>query len=177
VKGARLLGPVLLGATLLVAGCDRPATRAPRGDTAGDRLEAAAIAAGIVSDPARADPVGLYAGGDDRMCVVPRGGAGGYSVGIVVRYDDGQGCTARGVAARDGEALRIGLTDGGGDDCRFTARFEGDRIVLPATLPEGCDRRCTGRATLAALSVDRLSDGTAEASAQRDRQDEPLCAS
>ncbi|MGI4730832.1 MAG: hypothetical protein ACRYFW_03660, partial [Janthinobacterium lividum] len=134
----------------------------------------AAIADGVIADPARADPVGLYARENDRMCVVP-GESGAYRVGVLVSFDDAPGCTARGSATRVGDRLDVALGEAG--SCRFTARFEGDRIVFPAQLPDGCDRRCTGRASLAALAVDRLSDGVAEAGAQRDGAGRPLCAS
>ena len=96
-----------------------------------------------------------------------------YRIGALVRYDDAQGCTARGTATRTADRLDIELDAGG---CRFTARFEGDRVAFPAELPAGCDRRCTGRASLGALTAERLSDGTAEALAQQDAGGRPLCA-
>ena len=164
----------LLAATL-IASCHQPHPAPGHGTTPGDRLEAAAQAAGVVADPAHADPVGLYGRDGDRLCLVPRNGQDKravYGVGLLVRYDDGQGCTARGNAVRSGERLDLDLD---GDPCRFTARFEGDRIVLPAELPASCDRRCTGRASLAALDVERLSDGIAEAMAQVDGSGHALC--
>lgn len=164
-----------VAAAVLVAGCGDRHRAAPRGDTAGDRLEAAAVARGVVADPARVDATGLYAAGEDRLCVVPRAaGAAGYRIGMLVRYDEAQGCTARGTAERTGDRLDVEL-GGGAGECRFAARFEGDRIVLPADLPPACDRVCTGRASLAALAVERLSDGAAEAAAQRDAGGHPLC--
>ncbi|WP_174298817.1 hypothetical protein, partial [Sphingomonas bacterium] len=125
--------------------------------------------------PGRARATGLYASDEDRLCVVPAASGGaGYRIGVLVRYDEAHGCTARGTAARTGDRLDVDLGQGEGD-CRFVARFEGDRIVFPADLPPGCDRRCTGRASLGALAVERLGDGIAEASAQRDRSGRSLC--
>src|SRR3546814_12580969 len=80
-------------------------------------------------------------------------------------YGDGQHCTASGTARREGELLRVTLA--GKDGCGFDARYEGDRIVLPGTLPKGCARYCTGRASLAGMEVDRLSDSAAERSEER----------
>ena len=165
----RLIAALL--ASALLAGCHQRHSTPAHGDTPGDRLEAAAQAAGIVADPAHADPVGLYGRDNDRLCVVP-GGADAYRIGVLVRFDDGQGCTARGTAVRSGDRSDMSLD---GEPCRVTARFERDRIVLPAELPAGCDRRCTGRASLAALDVERLSDGTAEAAAQVDGKGDPPC--
>ncbi|WP_375380897.1 hypothetical protein [uncultured Sphingomonas sp.] len=159
----------------LLASCHQRHSVPAHGDTPGDRLEAAAQAAGVVADPAHADPIGSYGRDNDRLCVVP-GGAGAYRIGVLVRFEDGQGCTARGTATRSGDRLDMSLDMNlDGEPCRVAARFEGDRIVLPAELPPGCDRRCTGRASLAALDVERLSDGTAEATAQVDGKGNPLC--
>ena len=166
---ARLIVAMLAAA--LLAGCHQRHSTSGHGDTPGDRLETAAQAAGIVTDPVRANPVGLYGRDNGRLCLVPEG-PGAYRIGILVRFDDGQGCTARGSATRSGDRLDVSLD---GEPCRFTARFEGDRTVLPAELPMECDRRCTGRASLAALDVERLSDGTAEAAAQMDGAGHPLC--
>ncbi len=168
-RNAGLIAALLSAA--LLASCHQRHAAPGHGDTPGDRLEAAAQSAGIVTEPARADPIGLYGRDNDRLCVVP-GAARAYRIGALVRFDDGQGCITRGTATRSGDRLDMILD---GEPCRFAARFEGDRIVLPAELPAGCDRRCTGRASLAALDVERLSDGTAEAAAQVDGKDNQLC--
>ena len=157
-------------ATLLIAACHAAPTSTPSGNTPGDRLEAAAEAAGVVTDPARVDPVGLYARYTDRICVVP-GGAGAYRVGALVSYDGGLGCAASGTATRTGDRLAVRF-----GECRFAARFEGDRVSFPAELPATCASLCTGHATLAALDVDRLSDSPAEAMALRDPNGQALCA-
>ena len=156
-------------AAFLLAACHAQPAAAPRGTTPGDRLEEAAQAAGVVSDPAKTDPTGLYARDTDQVCLVPTG-AGAYRVGALISYDGGQGCAASGTATRVGD--RLDLTLG---DCRFAARFEGDRVSFPAELPSACDATCTGRATLAALSAERLSDSPAEAAALRDPKGRALC--
>lgn len=156
---------------LLLASCggggDAPT---PTPTPTANALERAAIAAGMVPDPS-ADPTGLYAREEDRLCVVPA--ATGWRVGVVTRLVDEPGCTAAGRLTRRGDRLRIEL----GEDCRFDARFEGDRIVFPPELPGACAKGCAGRATLAALNVPMLSDSPAEAAALRDPQGRTPCAS
>ncbi|MCM8732097.1 hypothetical protein ACFO8O_14115 [Hephaestia sp. GCM10023244] len=134
-------------------------------------LEAAAIAAGVIADPNSTDPTGLYARDTDRICVLPA--AEDFTIGIDMDYGDGQHCSASGTARRHGETLRISFD--GKQPCAFEARFEGDRIVLPGTLPAGCTNYCTGRASLAGVEVDRLSDSAAEARAMRDARGRLLC--
>ncbi|SFP33678.1 hypothetical protein [Sphingomonas rubra] len=161
----RTLGAALL----LLAGCDRPAPSATS-NSAGARLEAAAIARGLVVDPARATLVGVWAHDTDRLCVT--GPAGGEQrVGAVVDYGEGQACSAAGTVRRSGERLRVSF----GRDCRFDARFDGERIAFPAELPRSCDALCSGRASLSALTVDRLSDSASEAATLRGDQRQLLC--
>lgn len=167
----------LLIALAVLGGCsdraeDRDAATATATATgAGAELEAAAIAAGVIADPNSTDPTGLYARGTDRMCVLPA--AEDFRIGIDVDYGDGQHCSAVGTATRDGERLRIRFE--GKRDCEFDARFEGDRVVFPGDLPKGCAAYCTGRASLAGLEVDRLSDSASEARAMRDGRGRLLC--
>lgn len=157
-------------AALLLAGCHAAPSAAPRGTTPGDGLEAAAEAAGLVTDSARVDPVGVYARDTDRVCVVP-GGAGAYRVGALISYDGAQACAAIGTATRTSDRLDVRF-----GECRFAARFEGDRVSFPAELPAACAALCTGHATMAALDVERLSDSPAEAAALRDPKGTALCA-
>ena len=159
--------PGLLVAALLLGAC-RQQSVAPAALAPGDRLEHAALAAGILPD-AEAGPVGLYGRETDRVCVVAAGEA--YRVGALVDYGDGQGCSASGTASRSGEAMTIDF-----GACRVAARYDGDRIHFPAVLPGACDALCTGRASLAALDGERLSDTTAEASALHDAKGRALCA-
>ncbi len=156
-------------AALLLAACHSQPAAAPRGNTPGDRLEAAAEAAGVVSDPARVDPAGLYARDTDRLCLVPDG-AGAYRVGALISYDGGGGCAASGTATRSGDRLEVAF-----GDCRFAARFEGDRVTFPAEVPSACNTACTGRATIAALAVERLSDSASEAAALHDAHGQAMC--
>jgi len=153
---------------LVVAGCDR-APSATTGDSAGARLEAAAERAGIVSDP-DAPLEGAWARDTDRLCVV---GTGKTSrIGVSVDYGEDQGCAATGVAEREGTALR--LTFG---DCRIVAQYDGDRIVFPAIVADACQALCTGRATLAAVTVDRQSMARSEALTLRSSKGTRLCSS
>ena len=156
-------------ALLLVAGCDRSRTQpAPAG--AGAALEAAAIDAGIATAPGELDPAGAYASATDHVCIVPA--ASDFRIGASVDYGEGQSCSARG-RARGTDPMRVDF----GEGCRIDATVDGDRITFPPTMPARCDRFCTGRASLAALTADRLSTSVAEASTMPGPGDAALCGS
>ena len=160
-----------LALAVLLVGCGQP--RAPTaGETAGAALERVAVARGIVADPAKLDPVGLYGSESDWVCVVPSGD--GYRVGAAVDYGEGQGCFATGTARKPSRA-RETLDVGFGDACRVSVRVEADRVTFPATLPAGCDRFCTGRASLAALAADRISASATEAASAVTGSGAKLC--
>ena len=154
----------------LLAGCDRGPSAATRSAAAGEALEHAAIGAGIVADPATLNPVGAYASDTDRLCVTPDGDGDTYRLGASVDYGEEQGCVARGTVSGR-ERLRIDF----GEGCRFDGQFDGDRVTFAATTPAACERRCTGRATLAAVTALRLSGSLTEARAMRGVDGEPLC--
>lgn len=163
---------VLIGLAVLAGCSDRSAEHDVAAATgAGAELEAAAIAAGVVADPNSTDPTGLYARGSDRLCVLPA--AENFRIGIDVDYGDGQRCSATGAAERDGERLHVRLE--GKRDCDFDARFEGDRVVFPGKLPDGCASYCSGRASLAGMEADRLSDSASEARAMRGAGGKLVC--
>ncbi|PVE59966.1 hypothetical protein DC429_06265 [Arthrobacter sp. TPD3018] len=158
-----------LAAVALLAGCGSRPEASSDAATSGARLEAAAIRTGLIDDPTRADLVGSWALDTDRVCVVA-GAEGLLRLGALVDYGEGQGCAASGPAQRSGDRVRVAF-----GTCRFEARFEGDRIVFPAELPASCDSLCTGRASLAALTVERLSTSTAEAETLRTPGGKLLC--
>ena len=153
---------------LLLAGCGGPPD-APQEDTPGARLEAAADRAGLIVDPKTASLVGSWARDTDRVCVVPDAGDS-YRIGAMIDYGEGQGCAASGTARRRGD--RIAIVFGA---CRFDAAFDGARIAFPAELPPACDGLCTSRASLAALSVERLSGSRSEAETLRTPAGKRLC--
>lgn len=152
---------LLVAAVLVLAGCSPSAV--PQDEAA--TLEQAAIARGVVRDPAAAMAVGLYAREGDRLCI------NGSRIGMFVDYGDDIGCSGRGDFTREGEALRVDL----GSGCAFEAAFDGDHIRLPGALPAECKRLCTRRASLAGFEVDRLSDSGSEAAALRDPKGRQLC--
>ena len=168
--------PAFAGVTIMVAvlplgSCS--SSSSPDAQPTPTSLEAAAIDAGIVPDPANTDPTGLYARDRDKICVVPSATA--FRVGIYVDYGDDFFCSGTGEATRAGETLHVELTSAAG--CSFDASFEGDRISLPGALPDACRKACSKRASLAGLSVERLSDSPSEAAALRDGRGRMLCAS
>lgn len=152
-------------ALLLLAGCEQAT---PVADTPGAQLERAAIARGLVADPQAATLVGRWGSDTDRLCIVPAGE--GFRAGAAVDYGDGQACAARGSARRQGGGLRFDF-----GDCGFDATFDGERIAFPATLPSACERLCAGRASLAALTAERMSQSVSEAAALRGANGTLLC--
>ncbi len=167
----------LVAALLLLGACHRPPASAPTGTTTPQGLEAAAIQAGVIPDPANTDITGLYAREADRVCIVPSATA--YRIGVFVDVDEQQNCGGSGTVTRVGETLHVTLDEGDGAEaaCSFDARFEGDRIVFPGRLPEACQKICSRRASAAALDVTRLSESVSEASTLRDAKGRLLCAS
>ncbi|MCP3733711.1 hypothetical protein M9979_02290 [Sphingomonas sp. RP10(2022)] len=157
-----------LAVVVLLAGCGSP-QRQPAADTPGARLEAAAVQVGLVGDPAKASVVGSWARDTDRLCVVP-GEGDRLRIGALIDYGEGQGCAAAGTAQRRGASVAVDF-----GACRFDAAFDGERIVFPAELPAACDRLCTGRASLAALTVEHLSPSTSEAETLRTPAGKLLC--
>lgn len=162
----------MLALLVLVAGCHRTAAPAPSASAVPTGLEAAAIQAGVIPDPADSDITGLYARDTDRVCIVPTATA--YRIGVFVDYGDAQHCGGAGTVTRVGETLHVELGRAGG--CSFDARFEGDRIVFPGRIPDACQQICERRASVAALDVGRLSDSVSEASTLRDDRGRLLCA-
>ena len=152
---------------LVLSGCGRAPSQAAA-DSAGARLEAAAETAGIVPDP-NAPLQGSWARDTDRVCVI--GTEKTARIGVSVDYGEDQGCAASGTVERSGDALKLAF-----GTCRFDAKFDGDRIVFPAEVPEACESLCTGRASLAAVTVDRISESQSEASTLRSSAGKLLCA-
>ena len=174
VSGRSRLGPGLRrgGALILMAflaACSSPSS--PDAQPTPSSLEAAAIEAGVISDPASTDPTGLYARDRDKVCVVPSATA--FRVGLYVDYGSDYFCSGSGEATRAGETLHVDLTSAPG--CSFDAKFDGDRIALPGALPDACQKACSKRASLAGLTVERLSDSPSEAAALRDGRGRMLC--
>jgi hypothetical protein len=151
---------------LLLAACGPAQPEA--GNTAGDRIEAAARASGLVIDPASRSLTGSWARETDHACIVPAGND--TRIGVMIDYGEGQTCAGRGTLTRDGAALDIWL---GG--CRVRASYDGERITFPGAVPAACERLCSGRASLAALVVDRLSDSASEAATLRAPNGQLLC--
>ncbi len=154
---------------LLLGGCGQGET--PEAATgAGARLERAALAAGLIADPARASIVGAWARDSDKVCVVPAEN-GRERIGVVIDYGEGNGCVASGLVRRAGDRLAIDL-----GACKVDARFDGERIGFPAEVDGGCAKLCRGNASLAALTVERVSGSVAEGAALRAPSGRLLCA-
>ncbi|WP_254602839.1 hypothetical protein [Sphingomonas bacterium] len=157
-------------AVLLLVGCSRHDAAVGNTDTPGGRLEAAALARGLVPDPG-SSILGAWARDTDRLCIVPGQPGGNERIGALVDYGEGQGCAASGTVVRTGGQLDIRF-----DACRMTAIFDGERIIFPPEVPGACDRSCVGRASFAALAVDRQSGSVSEAATLRTPSGRSLCA-
>ena len=163
-------GVIALAGLLILAGCGQGGDGAD--NAAGERLETASIAAGLVADPAAAPLDGVWSRDSDRMCISPTGSGDGSTrrIGVTLDYGEGQGCVASGTLRRSGPELKVAF-----GQCRFAARFDGDSIQFPASLPAACTTLCTGRATLSALIVERVSASLAEARTLRSPGGKALC--
>lgn len=164
-------GVIALAGILILSGCGQGSEGAD--NAAGERLETASIATGLVADPAAAPLDGVWSRDSDRMCILPRSGGGDGStrqIGVTLDYGEGQGCVASGTLQRSGPELKVAF-----GQCRFIARFDGDSIQFPAALPTTCTTLCTGRATLSALMVERVSASLAEARTLRGPGGKALC--
>lgn len=153
---------------LLLAACGS-GSKTPNANTPGAQLEAAAIRTGIIDDPAHGSLIGSWALETDRVCMLPLP-QGRLRIGALIDYGEGQGCAASGTARREGDRVHVAF-----DTCRFDATFDDDRITFPVDLPVACDRLCNGRASLAALAVERLSTSAAEAETLRAPSGKMLC--
>ena len=153
---------------LLLAGCGERAAEVA--DSPGARLEQAAIAEGLVVNASAMPLAGAWGRDTDRACVA---GAEGQAqrIGVRIDYGEGQGCSAAGSVRRSGARLAVDL--GGG--CRFDAALEGEEMRFPAELPQACEAACRGRASLAAMAVDRLSASASEATSLRGSDGASLC--
>lgn len=158
-------------ACLLLAACSKASDKPTATVAPASGLEAAAIDAGVIADPASTDIAGLYARDTDRVCIVPNATA--YRIGVFVDYGENQTCGASGVVSHVGETLNVDFPQAPG--CNFDARFEGDRIVFPGEVPRACSDICRGRASVAALDLERLSESVSEASTLRDARGKLLC--
>lgn len=168
-------------ACLALAGCSE--TQAGDDAAAVVPLDAAAIEAGVIVDPAALDLAGSFADtggtGSDAFCA--RGERqGDYAVGVLVSFGGSSQCEAQGSARLAGEQARITLNRSGAGKsvagCSFSARFDGNGLALPGSLPAGCQAVCSDRASLAGASFALVEPGDRAAAAARGRSIERLCA-
>ena len=157
-------------ALLLLASCSKPAAIKDAAPEQVD-LERAAIAAGVVRDPADTDLTGLYARETDKVCIVPD--TVGYRIGALVDYGERQSCAGAGRVTRSGETLHVEFD--GAPGCSIEARFDGERIDFPGRVPAACGKLCSARASFAALDAVLQSNAIAEARTLRDPRGKALC--
>lgn len=165
---------------LVLAGCSE--TQAGDDAAAVVPLDVAAIEAGVIVDPSALDLAGSFADaagtGSDAFCA--RGNRqGDFAVGVLVSFGESSQCEAQGSARLSGEQVRINLHRSGTGKavagCSFAARFDGNGLVLPGSLPAGCDAVCSDRASLAGASFALVEPGDGAAAAARGRSIKRLC--
>lgn len=175
-----------LFALVLLAGCDGSTPDAPRNaavpdasapTTAGQSLENLAVESGVLSDTPDRDPAGGYGrgyeGGRDRLCVLGQDAASGdHRFAIEIRIGAEEYCRGTGTVRQQGDALTFRFDAGG---CSVTARYEGDRIRFPGAVDGACAALCSRRASLAGVSLPRLSDGESGAVGVTNKDGAPLC--
>jgi hypothetical protein len=168
-------------ACLLLAGCS--VSQAGGDEDAVTPLDAAAIDAGVITDPQALDLAGSFADpgatGSDSFCA--RGSRdAGYKVGMLVTFGGSSQCEGTGSARLAGETATIDLARSSDGDavagCRFTARFDGNALVLPGTLPPACLAVCSARASLAGAAFALVEPGNAAADTASGRSIRHLCA-
>lgn len=160
----RRVSAALVFASLLLAGCDRPAPRGgAKGGDANNPLEVAARQRGVVH-PEAASPVGVFERthdlGRDAMCVVPDG-AGKWRFAVTAAFGASLSCVASGTMVRDGDGWRLRFT--GVNGCEALVHEEEDELRLPGSLPPQCARLCPDRASLSGLRLPRASWSAADA--------------
>lgn len=164
-----------LAVALLLAGCSPGAKRADAvaSTATSDALDAAAVASGQLPVPDSRSVAGTYAAttniGTDRMCVVAEGDR--LRVGVLVSYGNGGECVGRGGGERTAGGLRATF----GPGCVIDTTLDGYNVVFPGRLPPGCRTLCRGRASLAGVTIPKLSDGETDARSLTDLGGAPLC--
>lgn len=139
-------------------------------------LDRAAIAAGILPDPDKAELAGAYERlselGSDRFCAVPKE-TGEYRVGFYASYGPESHCTGRGTAVVDGNT--VSLTLGRTGACKVEASFDGQILRFDGSMSERCPELCSKNAVLAGVSFPKASDDVDTALALTDRNGDKLC--
>lgn len=161
---AMLTGLLLTG--LLLAGCGVDIGGDDTDGAAGkSSLDEAAIAAGVVVDPASLNLEGLYERdsglGTDRFCAIQQSD-GDYRVGLIAVFGAGSQCEGVGTASMDAGAVTLTLRNQDDDECEIAARFDGASLAIAGSIDAACDALCSPRASLAGVAIP-LVDGTASA--------------
>ncbi|WP_336964255.1 hypothetical protein [Sphingobium aquiterrae] len=140
-------------------------------------LERAAIASGAIADPRAISPVGLYQrpheAGRDLLCLIPGPAQKPYRFGMEAVFGTEQSCRGEGTARRAGDKLILHFS--GRSGCIVVADYEGDRIALPGVVDMACDALCSGRGSLAGVSLPRIGNDPRAAAVATDRRGGTLC--
>lgn len=171
---------VLLCLLLLSAcGQDKPPTM--KGDAAaptdaGKALDAKAIEAGILPDPANFRFGGRYETrsdiGTDKFCAVADGDKR-YSIGMLAVFGPESKCEGQGSAVVDGESVKITLSGKG--SCSFEAHYDGVELRFPGKIEAGCAEYCSPRASMSGTHYFMVEPGDVAARQTLGREIDRLC--
>lgn len=147
-------------------------------DTGGAQaLEDAAMNSGIVVDPAKVSPIGLYThrheAGRDSLCIAPAG-EGEMTFGMEAVFGESNRCIGRGKVRTAGDKLIFHFRR---STCLIIGIYDGDRVSLPGALDVNCADLCVDRASFEGVSFPRTSSDAAAARTARDRDGKSLCPS
>lgn len=169
MKGWPLAFMVLLAAC---SGGDKAST--PQTD-ASRSLDEQAISKGLLPDPDGRSLAGRYETrselGVDKFCAV--GDEGDFAIGLLAVFGPDSSCEAQGKAEFKGEKVHITLT--GKDSCSFDAEFDGIQLRFPGSIPAGCARYCSPRASMSGTAYFFTEPGNASARRTLGRNIEKLC--
>jgi hypothetical protein len=159
-----------------LAGCDGQ-TLSMGGGSAGQELDAKAIAVGVIPDPANVVLAGRFETrselGTDKFCAVGDSGSQ-HKVGVLAVFGPESKCEAQGTARVSG-GEKVSITFTGEENCQFDAEFDGISIRFPGSLPNGCAAYCSARATFAGTSYFMVEHGNDNARKALGREIEKLC--
>ncbi|MEO1044825.1 MAG: hypothetical protein AAFX04_05235 [Pseudomonadota bacterium] len=168
---------LIISGCLIVSGCGVGSGDKTGGE--GSSLDDAAIAAGVIVDPAALDLQGLYENdtglGSDRFCAIRRDD-GSYQVGLLAVFGANSQCEATGEASMAQGQVTMRLTDGEGkNSCILEARFDGAELQIAGIVEDDCASMCSPRASFAGVEIPLIDDSADAALRAKGRDIESLC--
>jgi hypothetical protein len=172
------LRAIIISALLLLSACDSQNLPKILGsnDDAGAKLDAQAIRAGILPDPADIVLAGRFETrsdlGTDKFCAIKKGN-NNFRIGALAVFGPESKCEGQGSAIFDGDKVHISMS--GKEACAFDAIFDGITIQFAGSIPEGCQSYCNSRGSFSGTSFHMVEQGDESARKVLGRDAEKLC--